>query len=163
MGITYMLNIFELTMVISIDHQSTTNNRLSPVMTTALVNTHTDQSIANLDSSHRNQISIEDNIVGKPTRTSVPRVKSHKPKGVPVNYVTILQDWMHQFLVCQLFNILWTCHQVAEAKGPVGLCANIPDSMSVSGYGSRCIVPYLGLQLWFRIWRHFLTYLVCSS
>ena len=43
-----MLNSVELTVVISINHQSTTNNRLKPVMTTGLVNTHIDRSIANL-------------------------------------------------------------------------------------------------------------------
>ena len=33
-----------------IDHQSTSNDRLKPVMTTGLVNMHIDRSIANLDS-----------------------------------------------------------------------------------------------------------------
>ena len=42
-----MLSFFELTMVISIDHQLTTNDRLKPVLTTGLVNTHIDRSIAN--------------------------------------------------------------------------------------------------------------------
>ena len=32
-----------------IDHQSTSNDRLKPVMTTGLVNMHIDRSIANLD------------------------------------------------------------------------------------------------------------------
>ena len=32
-----------------IDHQSTTNDRLKPVLTTGLVNTHIDRSIANPD------------------------------------------------------------------------------------------------------------------
>ena len=41
-----MLSFFELTMVISID-QSTTNDRLKPVLTAGLVNTHIDRSIAN--------------------------------------------------------------------------------------------------------------------
>ena len=41
-----MLSFFELTMVISID-QLTTNDRLKPVLTTGLVNTHIDRSIAN--------------------------------------------------------------------------------------------------------------------
>ena len=35
-------------MIFSIDHQSTSNDRLKPVMTTGLVNMHIDQSIANL-------------------------------------------------------------------------------------------------------------------
>ena len=34
-----------------IDHQSTSNDRLKPVMTSGLVNMHIDQSIANLASS----------------------------------------------------------------------------------------------------------------
>ena len=42
-----MLRLFSSTMVISIDHQSTTNDRLKPVLTTGLVNTHIDRSIAN--------------------------------------------------------------------------------------------------------------------
>ena len=36
------------TMFFSIDHQSTSNDRLKPVMTTGLVNMHIDRSIANL-------------------------------------------------------------------------------------------------------------------
>ena len=35
-------------MFFSIDHQSTSNDRLKPVLTTGLVNMHIDQSIANL-------------------------------------------------------------------------------------------------------------------
>ena len=34
--------------VFSIDHQSTSNDRLKPVLTTGLVNMHIDRSIANL-------------------------------------------------------------------------------------------------------------------
>ena len=36
-----------------IDHQSTSNDRLKPVMTTGLVNMHIDRSIANLDDESR--------------------------------------------------------------------------------------------------------------
>ena len=43
-----MLSIFTLTMFFSIDHQSTSNDWLKPVMTTGLVNMHIDWSIANL-------------------------------------------------------------------------------------------------------------------
>ena len=43
-----MLSIFTSTMVFSIDHQSTSNDRLKPVMTTGLVNMHIDRSIAHL-------------------------------------------------------------------------------------------------------------------
>ena len=35
-------------MILSIYHQSTSNDRLKPVMTTGLVNMHIDRSIANL-------------------------------------------------------------------------------------------------------------------
>ena len=55
-------------MVISID-QSTTNNRLKPVMTTGLVNTHIDRSIANPGLVYNilllsfNKIFYENNIV----------------------------------------------------------------------------------------------------
>ena len=44
-----MLSIFTSTMFFSIDHQSTSNDRLKPVMTTGLVNMRIDRSIANLD------------------------------------------------------------------------------------------------------------------
>ena len=44
-----MLSFFELTINRPIDHQSTTNDRLKPVLTTGLVNTHIDRSIANPD------------------------------------------------------------------------------------------------------------------
>ena len=43
-----MLSIFTPTMFFSIDHQSTSNDRLKPVMTTGLANMHIDRSIANL-------------------------------------------------------------------------------------------------------------------
>ena len=43
-----MLSIFISTMFFSIDHQSTSNDRLKPVLTTGLVNMHIDRSIANL-------------------------------------------------------------------------------------------------------------------
>ena len=45
-----MPSIFTSTKVFnrSIDHQSTSNDRLKPVMTTGLVNMHIDRSIANL-------------------------------------------------------------------------------------------------------------------
>ena len=43
-----MLSIFTSPMIFSIDHQSTSNDRLKPVMTTSLVNMHIDQSIVNL-------------------------------------------------------------------------------------------------------------------
>ena len=138
-----MLNIFELTMVISIDHQSTTNNRLSPVMTTALVNTHTDQSIANLDSSHRNQISIEDNIMGKPTRTSVPRFKSHKPKGVSVNYVTILQDWSPSPLYA---NSITSCGHATKLRKPRVLLAFVHIFLTV------CLSQDMVSDVQFRTW-----------
>ena len=38
-----------------IDHQSTSNDRLKPVMTTGLVNMHIDRSIANLASNPNSQ------------------------------------------------------------------------------------------------------------
>ena len=44
-----MLSIFTSTMVLSMD-QSTSNDRLKPVMTASLVNMHIDRSIADLDS-----------------------------------------------------------------------------------------------------------------
>ena len=43
-----MLGIFTSTMFFSIDHQSTSNDRLKPVMTTGLVNMHIDRSIETL-------------------------------------------------------------------------------------------------------------------
>ena len=43
-----MLSIFTSTMIFSIDHQSTSNDRLKPVMTTGLANMHIDRLIANL-------------------------------------------------------------------------------------------------------------------
>ena len=43
-----MLSIFTSTMIFSIDHQSTSNDWLKPVMSTGLVNMHIDRSIANL-------------------------------------------------------------------------------------------------------------------
>ena len=43
-----MLSILTSAMFFSIDHQSTSNDRLKPVMTTGLVNMHIDRSIANL-------------------------------------------------------------------------------------------------------------------
>ena len=43
-----MLCIFTSTMFFSIDHQSTSNDRLKPVMTTGLEDKHFDRSIANL-------------------------------------------------------------------------------------------------------------------
>ena len=46
-----MPSIFTSTKVFNrpIDHQSTSNDRLKPVMTTGLVNMHIDRLIANLD------------------------------------------------------------------------------------------------------------------
>ena len=43
-----MLSICTLIMVVSIDHQLSTNDQLKPVMATGLVNMHIDRSIANL-------------------------------------------------------------------------------------------------------------------
>ena len=43
-----MLSIFTSTLIFSIDHQLTSNDRLNPVMTTGLVNMHIDRLIANL-------------------------------------------------------------------------------------------------------------------
>ena len=43
-----MLNFFTSTMFFSVDHQSTSNDRLKPVMTAGLVNKHIGRSIANL-------------------------------------------------------------------------------------------------------------------
>ena len=43
-----MLSIFTSPMIFSIDHQSTSNDWLKPVMTIGLVNMHIDRSIASL-------------------------------------------------------------------------------------------------------------------
>ena len=51
-----MPSIFTSTQVFfnrPIDHQSTSNDRLKPVMTTGLVNMHNDRSIANLGMDRR--------------------------------------------------------------------------------------------------------------